>query len=43
MPWTGEIASFFGAADRCDGMRFFGPATPVGGTPLHKPLLPLTW
>jgi hypothetical protein len=40
MPWTGDIASFFGGATRCDGMRFFGSATPVGGTPLHKPLLP---
>jgi hypothetical protein len=40
MPWTGEIASFFGGANRCDGVRFFGAVDPVGGTPLHKPLLP---
>jgi hypothetical protein len=40
MPWTGEIASFFGGANRSDGVRFFGPADPLGGTPLHKSLLP---
>ena len=40
MPWTGDIANFFGRADRTDGVRFFGPATPAGGTALSKPLLP---
>jgi hypothetical protein len=40
MPWTGDIASFFGSADRCDGVSFFGPSKPIVGTPLHKPLLP---
>lgn len=40
MPWTGEIASFFGGANRSDGLGFYGPATPSGGAPLHKPLLP---
>jgi hypothetical protein len=40
MPWTGEIASFFGGADRHDGKGFFGRAQPSGGVPLPKPLLP---
>jgi hypothetical protein len=40
MPWTGEIAAFCGGANRGDGTRFFGAATPVGGVPLSKPLLP---
>lgn len=40
MPWTGEIAGFFGGANRFDGTSFLGPATPTGGAALHKPLLP---
>lgn len=40
MPWHGEIASFFGAADRADGRGFYGAADPGRGTPLPKPLLP---
>lgn len=40
MPWTGDIANFFGGANRCDGAGFFGAMAPNGGVPLHKPLLP---
>ena len=40
MPWTGEIAGFFGGVDRSDGVSFFGAAMPIGGKLLNKPLLP---
>ena len=40
MPWVGEVASFFGRADRSDDSGFYGPAEPVGGRPLPAPLAP---
>src|SRR5579875_748101 len=40
MPWVGEIASFFGRADRCDAEGFYGPAEPGRGSPLPAPLPP---
>jgi Helicase conserved C-terminal domain len=40
MPWTGELASFFGGADRHDGNGFYGPTLPGIGTPLPAPLAP---
>jgi hypothetical protein len=40
MPWNGEVASFFGGADRHDPLGFLGPWAGTGGSPLPKPLLP---
>jgi hypothetical protein len=40
MPWTGEIAGFFGGADRHDGGGFYAAANPGKGTALERPLLP---
>lgn len=40
MPWTGEIAGFFGGADRHDAGGFYTAATPSPGTTLERPLLP---
>ena len=41
MPWTGEIAGFFGGADRhVAGEGFCGAANPGRGTALPVPLLP---
>ncbi|MCC2662283.1 MAG: helicase [Geminicoccaceae bacterium] len=40
MPWVGEVAGFFGRADRFDATGFYGPAEPVGGRPLPAPLAP---
>ncbi len=31
MPWVGEVASFFGRADRGDQSGFYGPADPSAG------------
>ena len=41
MPWTGEVSSFFGGADRYDASGFYGPAVPGAGARLSHPLLPL--
>ncbi len=40
MPWTGEVAGFFGGADRHGPDGFFGPMTPGAGTPMTAPLAP---
>jgi hypothetical protein len=41
MPWTGEIAGFFGGSDRhVAGEGFYGAANPGCGTPLAAPLKP---
>lgn len=40
MPWTGEVAAFFGGADRHDAEGFYGPAEPHRGQPLPAPLPP---
>ena len=41
MPWTGEIAGFFGGSDRhVAGEGFYGSANPGRGTPLAAPLKP---
>lgn len=41
MPWTGEIAGFFGGADRhVAGKSFLGAANPGRGTRLPAPLKP---
>ncbi len=40
MPWTGEIAGFFGGADRYDAGGFYDAAMPKGGKPLERPLPP---
>ena len=40
MPWTGELAGFFGGADRHDSNGFYGPTTAGVGTPLPAPIPP---
>ncbi len=40
MPWTGEIAGFFGKAERFDQDGFYSPAEPGRGQPLPQPLRP---
>jgi len=40
MPWTGEVGGFFGKVDRYDNSGFYGPCTPMGGTPLPNGHLP---
>ena len=41
MPWTGEIAGFFGGADRhVAGEGFYGAAHPGRGSPMAAPLMP---
>ena len=41
MPWTGEIAGFFGGCDRyVAGEGFYGAANPGRGAPLNAPLKP---
>jgi len=40
MPWTGEIASFFGGVSHYGPTGFYGPADPRAGIPLPAPLLP---
>jgi len=40
MPWTGEVAGFFGLAERCDADGFYSAAEPGRGQPLPRPLLP---
>ncbi|HME21299.1 MAG TPA: hypothetical protein VKI44_08085, partial [Acetobacteraceae bacterium] len=40
MPWTGEIAAFFGAVERHDPDGFYSAAEPGRGQSLPAPLLP---
>jgi hypothetical protein len=40
MPWTGEVAGFFGKVDRFDGDGFYGPSEPNRGQPLEAALPP---
>ena len=40
MPWTGEVANFFGKVDRYDKDGFYGPTKPSQGNQLPGPLLP---
>ncbi len=40
MPWTGDIASFFGGVSRYGPTGFYGPSEPGTGTPLAAPLPP---
>lgn len=40
MPWTGEVAGFFGKADRYDAQGFYGPSQPGQGSPLPAKLPP---
>lgn len=40
MPWTGEIAGFFGKAERFDAEGFYSAAEPGRGQPLPRPLHP---
>ncbi len=40
MPWTGEIAGFFGKAERYDGEGFYSAAEPGRGQALPQPMLP---
>lgn len=40
MPWTGNIAGFFGRVERADASGFYGPVDPNRGQPLEGPLPP---
>jgi hypothetical protein len=41
MPWTGQVGSFFGGAERADAHGFYGPCDPAGcGERLPAPLAP---
>ena len=40
MPWTGEVAGFFGRVERYDEDGFYGACEPNVGRPLPGPLLP---
>jgi hypothetical protein len=40
MPWTGEIASFFGGVTHYGTAGFYGAADPRAGSPLPAPLQP---
>jgi hypothetical protein len=40
MPWTGDVAGFFGKVERSDADGFYGPAEPNRGQPLESFLPP---
>lgn len=40
MPWTGEVAGFFGGADRHGPDGFYGATNPNAGAPMAAPLAP---
>ena len=40
MPWTGEVAGFFGKVERHDADGFYGPSAPGRGRPLPGGCLP---
>jgi len=40
MPWTGDVAGFFGKVERADADGFYSPGEPNRGLPLDSPLPP---